>query len=106
MMLRAGSTGTEVNQGRHIIGTETFPRCQGDVFGLFHKVLGAVYMVWGLTNQGFKDFGKFLSHTIGDRSTARYYRSFVEYQACGSWGGHRTWGDTACGVHGLISVVI
>ena len=44
------------------------------MFGLFHKVLGAVYMMWGLANQGFKDFGKFLSHTIGDRSTARYYR--------------------------------
>ena len=31
-------------------------------------------MVWGLANQGFEDFGKLLGHTIGDRSTTRYYR--------------------------------
>ena len=74
MMLRAVSTGTEVNRADSIIGTETFPRCQGHVSGLFNKILGAANMVWGLANQGFKDFVKFLSHTIGDRSTARYYR--------------------------------
>ena len=27
------------------------------------------------------------------------------YLACGSWGGHRTWGDTTCGVHSFISLV-
>ena len=48
MILRAGSMGTEVEQGRHIIGTETFSRFQFEVFGLFNKVLGAVDVVWGL----------------------------------------------------------
>ena len=55
MMLRAGSIGTEVNKA-DIIGTETFSRFQFDLPGLFHKVLGAGDVVWGLANQWFEDF--------------------------------------------------
>ena len=63
--------GDRGEQGRHIIGTEAFPSFQFEVFGLFNKVLGAVNVMWGLANQGFKDFGKFLGHTVGNRSTTR-----------------------------------
>ena len=41
--------GDRGEQGRHIIGTETFSRFQFEVFGLFNKVLGAIYVVRGLT---------------------------------------------------------
>ena len=44
------------------------------MFYLFNKVLGTINLVRGLANQGLEDFGKFLGHTIGDRSTARHYR--------------------------------
>ena len=44
------------------------------MFDLFHKVLGAVDMMWGLANQWFDDSGKVLSHTIGDRPITRHYR--------------------------------
>ena len=44
------------------------------MFYLFNKVLGTINMVWGLANQGFEDFDKFLGHTIGDRSTTGDYR--------------------------------
>ena len=53
MMLRVGSTRTEVNRGRHIIETETFSSFLGDLFGLFDKVVGAVNVVLGLANQWF-----------------------------------------------------
>ena len=35
--------------------------------GLFHGVLGAGDVVWGLANQWFEDFGKLPGHTIGNR---------------------------------------
>ena len=41
---------------------------------LFNKVFGTIDIVWGLSNQGFEDFGKLLGHTIGDRPTTRHYR--------------------------------
>ena len=43
-------------QGRHIIGTETFSRFQLDLLGLFNKVLGASNVVWGAC-QNPKTFG-------------------------------------------------
>ena len=45
-----------------------------DVLDLFHKVFSTINMVWGFTYQGFKDLGKFLSHTIGDRTTTGHDR--------------------------------
>ena len=66
--------GTEVNRADTSTGTEAFPSFQFEVSGLFNKVLGAVDVMWGLANQGFKDFGKFLGHTIGNRSTTRHNR--------------------------------
>ena len=32
-------------------------------------------VVWKLTNQWFKHFGKYLSHSISDQSSAGHYRS-------------------------------
>ena len=38
------------------------------------QLLGTVDVVWGLTNQWLKYFGKYLSHFIGNRSMAGHYR--------------------------------
>ena len=59
-------------------------------------------MVWGFANQGFEDFGKFLGHTIGDRSTTGGYRPegsvwFVDLGEAIKLGG-----NTTCEVYGLV----
>ena len=101
MMLRAGSTGTKVNKADTSYGLRHSPGAKV-VFYLFNKVLGTINMVRGLTNQGLEDFGKFLGHTIGDRSTTGHYRPegsvwFVDFGEAIKLGG-----STTCGVHGLV----
>ena len=73
MVLRAGSTVTEVNKAdtleemRHSSGAKVM------CLACSTKVLGGVNVVWGLANQWFQDFGKFLGYIIGYRSTTRHY---------------------------------
>ena len=55
-------------QGRHIKRAEAFPNCQSDVFDLFHKVFGAIDVVWGLDNQRFEDFGN-LKRQVNNNNT-------------------------------------
>ena len=101
MMLRAGSTGTNVNRAdtsqelRHSPGAKV-------MFYLFNKVLGTIDMVWGLANQRFEEFGKFLGHTIGDRSTTGDYRHEGSVWFVDLWEAIIPGGNTTCGVHGLV----
>ena len=66
MMLRAGSTGTEMNMADTSLQLRHSPGAKVMCLTCSTK---SIDMVWGLANQWFQDFGKFLSLTIGDRST-------------------------------------
>ena len=60
-------------------------------------------MVWGFAKQGHEDFGKFLSHTIGDRSTTRHYRPEGSVQFVDLGEAIKLGGSTTCRVYGLVS---
>ena len=51
-------------------------------------------------------FGKFLGHTIGDRSTTRHYRPYRSVWFVDLGKAIELRGDTACGVHGYICIAI
>ena len=59
-------------------------------------------MVWGLANEGFENFSKFLGHTIGDRSRTGDWRPEGSVQFVDLGEAIKLGGNTTCGVHGLV----